>query len=249
MPKISIITANWNCAKFLKGMIKSVRKQKFSDYEHLILDDCSTDKSRRVLTKLSDGDKRIRLIFANKKLRCGSSYAQLADAAKGDIIGVLDSDDCLCSDAMQTIVNLYDKYPEVGYIWSQYWLCNEGLHRIKKGVSSHPGNRTLVEAGMAGKHCFSHWRTFRRSLIKDVGSSVIFKEGLKSAVDKYMGYALEELSVGGFIDVPLYKYRQRSMGNLSYTGRKNWKKIKKSFDAKRKNGSIIVYPIKVLEIN
>ncbi len=248
MLKISLITANRNCTIWLAAMIDSVRDQGFSDYEHLILDDCSTDSSRRVLRKLSERDSKLKIIHASKRMRCGSAYAKLASQAKGEIIGVLDSDDCLTSNSLQTIADLYDKYPEVGYIWTQFWWCDQYLKKQHKGNSAHPGKKTLLEAGIARKHCFSHWRTFRKSIISEVGSGYIFKEGLKSAVDKYMGYALEELAIGGFIDIPLYKYRQRLSGNLSGTGRRNWERMKRKFPIKREEQKIAAHEIKTLEI-
>jgi len=62
-----------------------------------------------------------------------------------------------------------------------------------------------------------------------------------------MGYALEELGSGGFVNIPMYKYRQR-VGGLSYTGRKNWKIMKREFSEKRKLENIVAYPIRKLEM-
>ena len=117
------------------------------------------------------------------------------------------------------------------------------MKKVKRGVSAHPGNNSLLEAGKLGKHCFSHWRTFRRELLTD--DNPIFKEELSSAVDKYMGYRLEELGVGGFINIPMYHYRQR-VGGLSFKGRANWKKMKQEFSNKRETFNITPYPIKKL---
>ena len=117
------------------------------------------------------------------------------------------------------------------------------MKKMTKGFSAHPGKKvSLLSAGRNGRHCFSHWRTYR-NLIND---GTIFKKGLKSAVDKYMGYRLEELGTGGFIDVPMYYYRKRR-GGLSHTGRRNWNKMKGKFHRKRKVERITTYPIKRLD--
>lgn len=250
MPKISIITACRCCQPYLGDCIGSVRKQNFDDYEHVIIDDCSTDKSYKMLKKFAKEDNHIKLFKAKNRLRCGSSYAYVAAKAKGEILAVLDSDDALAGNAINNLVLLYDRNPEVKYIWTQHWMCDDRLRKIKKngkirkGVSSHPGDISLLEAGKKMKHCFSHWRTFKRELLEKSTKKgeMIFKEGLKSAVDKYMAYKLEEFGVGGFADWPMYKYRQR-LGGLSFTGRRNWERMKRKISAKREEHNIAAYPI------
>jgi len=242
--KISVITAVYNCRPYLKDCIKSVRSQNYDDYEHLIIDDCSTDGSYKYLRKICEGNSKIKLFKAKKRLHCGSAYSFLAQKAQGDIVAVLDADDALTKGALSTLSKLYEQNPEIGYIWTQFWLCNSHLEKIKKGFSKYPGDQSLLSIGMNGKHYFSHWRTFRRSILDQVN---VFKSGLKSAVDKYMAYSLEEVALGGFADVSLYKYRLR-FGGLSYTGRKNWKKIKQEFFLKRQEKQIIPLPIKLLEL-
>ena len=65
MPKISIITPAYNCEKYLPDAVKSVLSQTFTDWELLIIDDCSKDNTYRYMKKLAEKDKRIR-IFQNK---------------------------------------------------------------------------------------------------------------------------------------------------------------------------------------
>ena len=65
MPKISIITPAYNCEKYLPDAVKSVLSQTFTDWELLIIDDCSKDNTYRYMKKLAENDKRIR-IFQNK---------------------------------------------------------------------------------------------------------------------------------------------------------------------------------------
>ena len=62
MPKISIIIPNHNHAPFLPRRIDSVLQQTFQDFELILLDDCSTDESRSVLSLYAD-DPRVRMEF------------------------------------------------------------------------------------------------------------------------------------------------------------------------------------------
>lgn len=250
VPKISIITACRCCQSYLGDCIDSVRNQGFKDYEHVIIDDCSTDRSYKILKKFAKHDKHIKLFKAKKRLRCGSSYAYVAKKAKGEILAVLDSDDALASNAINNLITLYERNPDVKYIWTQHWMCDDRLRKskkngkIRKGVSSHPGEMSMLQAGVLRKHCFSHWRTFKRELLDKAQEQEIeiFREGLKSAVDKHMAYALEELGVGGFANHAMYKYRQR-LGGLSFTGRRNWERMKRKFTERRQEQNIKPYPI------
>lgn len=239
--KISIITAYYNCRPWIGDAIRSVRDQCYPKYEHIILDDMSNDGGYRVLKKHSQKDANIKIIKPSDKLWCGGAYNVLAQEATGDIVCVLDADDVLASKAMEKISFLYEKYPKVGWIYTNFWFCNARMKKIKPGFSCHPGDKSLLEHG---KHCFSHWRTYRREA---VGETTIFKPGLRAAVDKYMGYKLEQTAIGGFTGEKLYKYRMRS-GGLSYTGKPAWKKMKKRFTKKRLNNKIKVYPIKKLKM-
>ena len=167
---ISIITSSYNCGNYLKFCISSVQAQKYDDYEHVILNDCSTDNSAKILRKAAARDDHIKIISPKKRLKCGSAYAELCNHISGDIVGVLDADDALSAKAIKTLVDLYTRNPDIGYIWTQFWLCDQRLKKIRKGFSScPPGGLSLLEAGNRGKHCFSHWRTFRRNVL-DRGS-------------------------------------------------------------------------------
>ena len=113
----------------------------------------------------------------------------------------------------------------------------------RRGFSCHPGKYgSLLDMGIAGKHGFSHWRTFSNRCLRP---DKLFKDGLKCAVDKYMGYRLEENGIGMFVDKICYKYRQRLSYSISTSEptRKVWKQIIKEASNRRKNNNIKIFPI------
>ena len=93
MPKISIITPAYNCEKYLPDAVKSVLSQTFTDWELLIIDDCSKDNTYRYMKKLAEKDKRIR-IFQNK-VNSGSAATRNYGVrlGRGEWIAFLDGDD------------------------------------------------------------------------------------------------------------------------------------------------------------
>ena len=66
--KISVIVTSFNSEKFLKFSINSVLSQTHQDFELIIVDDCSKDKTREIINKFQKKDKRIKAIFLKKIL-------------------------------------------------------------------------------------------------------------------------------------------------------------------------------------
>ena len=62
-PKVSVIITSYNSEKFLKLAISSVQNQTYDNYELIIVDDGSTDKSKELILKFFRKDKRIKYFF------------------------------------------------------------------------------------------------------------------------------------------------------------------------------------------
>lgn len=103
MPKISIIIPIYNSEKFLNKCIDSVLVQSEKDFELLLIDDGSTDKSGSVCDEYAKKDNRIRVIH---KSNGGVSSARNTglDSAVGDMIFFIDSDDTVDKDYLQKLM-------------------------------------------------------------------------------------------------------------------------------------------------
>ncbi|GAB6095172.1 glycosyltransferase [Desulfatiferula olefinivorans] len=93
IPKISIITPVFNCEKYINETVLSVVNQDFSDWEMLVVDDCSTDNTLSILKGWCEQDQRIRLIQNETNQGPGPSRNRGVDKALGKYIAYLDSDD------------------------------------------------------------------------------------------------------------------------------------------------------------
>jgi teichuronic acid biosynthesis glycosyltransferase TuaG len=93
MPLVSIITPSWNVERFIEETIHSVQAQTFADWELLIADDCSTDKTPELIEAASARDPRVKLI--RQERNGGPALARQAsiDHAQGRYLAFLDSDD------------------------------------------------------------------------------------------------------------------------------------------------------------
>ena len=99
-PKISFIASVYNKEKYLPSFISSIQNQLLKEFEIILVDDCSIDKSIDVINEFKNKDKRIKLIKNNKNM--GSLYARYNGAihAKGEYIIFVDSDDIILKDGL-----------------------------------------------------------------------------------------------------------------------------------------------------
>lgn len=90
---VSIITPNYNCGRFIAQTIESVLAQTHTEWEMLIVDDCSTDDSVQVAERYAANDARIRVI--KNETNCGAAVSRnkAIELARGEFIAFLDSDD------------------------------------------------------------------------------------------------------------------------------------------------------------
>jgi len=122
--KISIITPSFNQGRFIEECIKSVLYQNYENFEHIIIDACSTDNTLDVLSKYRH------LIWISEKDKGQSDALNKGlDIASGDIIGWLNADDYYCPDAFKKISrifnNNYDVRWLVGNLYNKYEILNK----------------------------------------------------------------------------------------------------------------------------
>ncbi len=100
---VSIITPVYNRERYIEECIRSVQAQSYQDFEIVIVDDGSTDKTTEICSKLAAEDTRIKLLTGEHK---GVSAARniALDAAQGEYVFFLDSDDVIYPMLLETLV-------------------------------------------------------------------------------------------------------------------------------------------------
>jgi glycosyltransferase involved in cell wall biosynthesis len=102
---VSVIIPNYNHAAYLEQRINSVLDQTYTDFEVIILDDCSTDDSRSVITRFETHPKVSHVVF--NESNSGSTFKQWEkgiELAKGKYIWIAESDDYCESNFLETIM-------------------------------------------------------------------------------------------------------------------------------------------------
>lgn len=119
-PLVSIITSNYNYADFLPEAAESVLRQTYANFEWIICDDGSTDRSLDVLDVLSGRDSRVRVIAKQNGGQASGLNAAFAHSS-GELIFLLDSDDLFNPSKLEVMVYAHQSQPTAGF----------GLHRVQ----------------------------------------------------------------------------------------------------------------------
>ena len=119
-PKLSILLATRNQAHFLEKCLQGIRDQLFSDYEFLILNDGSTDRTSAILAQWAQQDPRIRIFDNHGSLGVIGAYKALQQKAMGEYIWHAASDDfCVDKAFLENGFLLLRTYPN-----SAGFFCN-----------------------------------------------------------------------------------------------------------------------------
>jgi len=113
--RVSFVIPTFNNAAWLAPAIESCQKQTFPEIEIIVVDDCSTDSTPRLLKYLSEKDRRI-VVFVNKENK-GRSFSRNFgnEMSSGDVICVLDSDDMAYPERARLTVDKINKGAEFVY--------------------------------------------------------------------------------------------------------------------------------------
>lgn len=134
MPKLSIIVPVYNTEKYLQDCIESVLAQIFTDFELILVDDGSTDKSGSVCDEYSLSDVRIRVIH-QKNVGVTAARKRGAEAAVGEYISFIDSDDWIEPNMYRDMLMKADMYN------ADMVLCDMIAERQVDAGVIHCGNR------------------------------------------------------------------------------------------------------------
>jgi len=126
MPKVSVVIPNYNHARFLRKRIDSVLQQKFQDFEVILLDDCSTDDSRSILSSYAT-DPRVRIEVNNAN--SGSTFKQWNKGvrlARCEYVWIAESDDYADEHLLERLVAVLDADPKIAYAYCKSWRVSAG---------------------------------------------------------------------------------------------------------------------------
>lgn len=205
MPLFSIVVPVYKPEPHLLAQtIESVRKQKFTDWELLLVDDCSDNPEvTKVLQKKSQLDSRIRFQTRSKNGGIVAASQDALNMAGGKWIVLLDHDDLLTKDALQAVSEAILTHPKAGYIYSNEDKTDEsGIKHwdtFQKPKWSPERLRHQMYLG--------HLSVLRADLVKQVGG---FRPGYDGSQDHDLALRVTELCEE-VVHIPKVLYHWRAV--------------------------------------
>jgi glycosyltransferase involved in cell wall biosynthesis len=123
-PSVSICVPTWNGARFLPAALESALSQTYSDFELLLVDDCSTDNTLDVTTTFPD--RRIRIHRNDRRLGIPRNWNRCLQLARGKYVKFLFQDDLLTPRAVATLVAALEDVPAASLAFSRREVRHEG---------------------------------------------------------------------------------------------------------------------------
>ena len=141
-PKITVTMPIYNGGKYLYYSLRSIQNQKMKDIEIILIDDCSTDNSVKIIEEYMREDPRIRLIKNEKNRRILYSKSIAALNAKGKYITQIDQDDMFIrDDAFDLLINEVEKN-DIDLVQFRDFVLDE-FHFNKKTSVNQPRNHLI----------------------------------------------------------------------------------------------------------
>ena len=207
-PLFSLLIANYNNSAYLPEAIESVREQIYTNWEIVIIDDCSTDNPHE-LYKLLEEDKRIKVFFNSENKGCGFTKRRCVEEASGEICGFLDPDDKLPADALLTMMNRHIDAPNIGLIHSKAYHCDENMKILNRIAPSMQVRKQGDKMFFNLEASISHFATFKKEFYNKTDG---INPYLKRAVDQDLYLKLYDVGKTLFLDQFLYYYRIHKSG-------------------------------------
>jgi glycosyltransferase involved in cell wall biosynthesis len=183
---ISVIIPNYNHALYLKKRIESVLNQTYQNFELIILDDCSTDHSRKITEEYCNHEK-VKLIIYNKK-NSGSPFQQWKkgiELSNGEYIWIAESDDWAEKKFLDRLMAIIKTDQTIGVAYCQSYDVNESGEILASRINwtnDFPENIWKKDFIMEGKEFLKF--LYRKNVIPNVSACLLKKECLIEALSK-----------------------------------------------------------------
>ena len=135
MPLVSVIMPCYNMEKFIAHSIQSVRNQSFTNWELIIVDDASTDKTVDKVKPFCEQDERVKLFVKTQHSGIADSRNQALAAAKGRYLAFLDADDIWHPDKLERQLAFMQEN-KVAFSYSAYELIDEEGQPLQKTIAT-----------------------------------------------------------------------------------------------------------------
>lgn len=180
MPKVTVILPNYNHQDYIEERIESILNQDFDDFELIILDDASTDKSPEKIRKFLN-NTRVKEFVVNDQ-NSGSTFIQWEKGlqkAQGEYIWIAESDDVADKRFLSELIAILDNHPKIGVAFCpSTWIDEQGTKILEPDHEANEelwqGNYLIQNDFLAGNLIYNaSSAVFRKNLVNKISFSQI----------------------------------------------------------------------------
>jgi glycosyltransferase involved in cell wall biosynthesis len=233
MPTVSVLMPVHNADRYVAQAVDSILGQSWDDWELLIINDGSTDRSRTILERYATGDHRIRL---TSRTNTGYTVAlnELLTQASGEFVARMDADDVALPNRLARQIEYLRANPAVVCVGTAVHFIDDAGRFLRDG---HPGleNEEIQQRILAGDCVLNHPSVMmRRHALESVGG---YRPEFEPAEDLDLWLRLAEIGRLANLADPLMNYRQHT---ASFSERHQMLQLERSaaavLDACRRRG-------------
>ncbi len=250
--KVSVIMSVYNGSKHLRNAIDSIISQSFRDFELIIVNDASTDKTGQILAKYTEKDRRIILVHNDINIGLTKSLNKALKLTKGEYIARMDADDIALPTRFEKQVKYLDKNPQLGLLGTRYVQIDMKGNDVKE-IPVPLGRENIMKHFLLYGSAFCHSSTmFRKSYAGKVG---FYDKSMQFSQDYDLGIKLSDICEVDNHPEILQKWRYNSKTGISVKKKTEQRQYstarRKRYIENRLEGGLISYPdlIKLVRTN
>lgn len=203
-PKVTVLMSVYNGERYLNEAIESILAQTFTDFEYLIIDDASTDRTPEILC--SYGDLRIRIVTNEENFGLTKTLNKGLSLARGEYIARMDADDISMPNRLRKQFNFMEKNPDVGVCGTNVRIVDENGKKREKIYC--PLTDSCIKSNLFFCSSFVHPSVFIRRNILDEN---LYDSRFRYAQDYELWVRLSKITNFENIKEALLLYRVHSL--------------------------------------
>jgi len=126
---VSIVTPSFNSEKYIQETIRSIQAQTYTHWEHIIVDDESSDQTVAIIQSLQKEDSRIKLFVLPENSGSAIARNKGIEEARGSYLTFIDSDDIWFTDFIENSIRTIQQ-KKIPFVFSSYKRSNEHLEFV-----------------------------------------------------------------------------------------------------------------------